>query len=286
MHEVALCCSNTHVVITVYKSIADAIKSNKLQVSHTTVYKALTPSISTPAATKTTSAYGNNTFVGVRFNNPLDVPSFNTSTQKYIATYKNKYIGSFTTEIEAATAYDMHVRQLGHKITNFPVLGETQAVVGKRKYADSTAVNAWFVLKDRAQYLRYVEKDNDLDAGIVWRQVAEAPKYVVSNTGLVKHERLNRVLQGYNRNGYWQVTIKTDNGKGVARLVHRLVAMAFIENPDPENKIYVDHIDTNPRNNCVENLQWVTPKENMNNELTRANISKGHMRNRVTQAST
>ena len=52
------------------------------------------------------------------------------------------------------------------------------------------------------------------------------------------------------------------NGKRKDMKVHRLVAMAFI--PNPENKPMVNHKDENPLNNCVDNLEWCTASYNAN----------------------
>jgi hypothetical protein len=74
---------------------------------------------------------------------------------------------------------------------------------------------------------------------------------------LLRGKRLKRHLDGH---GYWNVNMVVDGRHKVVK-VHRLVALAFIPNPD--NKPEVNHIDNNPRNNNVSNLEWCTHKENM-----------------------
>lgn len=95
--------------------------------------------------------------------------------------------------------------------------------------------------------------------------------YQVSNLGRVKRLKgkymsKERILKPCENNtGYLQVHL-CKNSKSKFYKVHRLVALAFIQNP--ENKQQVNHIDETKLNNVVSNLEWVTAKEN-NNHGTR-----------------
>lgn len=124
-------------------------------------------------------------------------------------------------------------------------------------------------------------------------RVKALERLVMNNGGLQrKHER---ILKASTSSRHSQVILCKD-GKTYPRLVHRLVAQAFIPNPD--NKPVVDHIDTNPSNNRVENLRWVTTQENCQNPLTRLHGSQAKMghpywgrplteeeRNKISQAN-
>ena len=78
--------------------------------------------------------------------------------------------------------------------------------------------------------------------------------------------RKARTTKQRKKGKYYCVTL-SKNGIVKEYTVHRLVAQAFIPNPD--NKPYVDHINTNIYDNRVENLRWCTQKENCNNPLTK-----------------
>ena len=89
--------------------------------------------------------------------------------------------------------------------------------------------------------------------------------YQVSSLGKVKslnfnHTKKEKILKPFfNRDGYLSVNLYKE-GKRKQYLVHRLVAKVFI--PNPENKLEVNHKDEDKTNNKVENLEWVTSKEN------------------------
>lgn len=109
------------------------------------------------------------------------------------------------------------------------------------------------------------------------------PSYYISNFGNIKHDN-NFLKKCIHSNGYEQVNIRIGN-KYVTKLIHRLVAVAFIPNPD--NKPCVDHIDGNKRNNYVSNLRWVTPVENANNIITkkRSRNRKSHNEKKIVAIS-
>lgn len=107
----------------------------------------------------------------------------------------------------------------------------------------------------------------------IWKPVKGFPFYEVSNLGRVrsidrkvingngcKIPRKGKVLkQAGNGNGYLRATVYLD-GKPKYHSIHRMVALAFI--PNPENKYAVNHKDCNKENNNVNNLEWVTKSEN------------------------
>lgn len=73
-------------------------------------------------------------------------------------------------------------------------------------------------------------------------------------------ERISAAINGVSRDGKYQTTTISIDGKQKRLYVHRLVAEAFI--PNPENKPHTNHKDGNPRNNDVCNIEWCTPSEN------------------------
>ena len=99
----------------------------------------------------------------------------------------------------------------------------------------------------------------------IWKDIAGYKNYKISSFGRVKSLNFNgskkqKILVPYCVNEYLRIRL-FENKKQKSFGVHRLVAMAFIPNPD--SKPEVNHIDGDKKNNKVNNLEWVTSSENV-----------------------
>jgi hypothetical protein len=93
-----------------------------------------------------------------------------------------------------------------------------------------------------------------------WKDVVGWPEYMVSDTGVIRYKATGKIRKPrIEKLGYHSVDLWRNNY--MKRLkVHRMVALAFIDNP--LNKPQVNHIDGDKNNNKVSNLEWTTAKEN------------------------
>lgn len=73
------------------------------------------------------------------------------------------------------------------------------------------------------------------------------------------YDNLTEKAQLKDKAGYWVVSIYKE-GKQYIKKIHRLIAEAYINNPN--NYPYINHIDENKENNSLDNLEWVTPSQN------------------------
>lgn len=135
----------------------------------------------------------------------------------------------------------------------------------------------------------------------IWKTIPETDGlYSVSNFGNVRRnehytivkpsvQKENETVAFYKEkfikpykdcSGYFVVSVRDSNGNTRIKKIHRLVAQAFVPNPNDYN--IVNHIDENKTNNYFENLEWVTSKENANHGTRNQRIKKA-VSNRVAQ---
>ena len=99
----------------------------------------------------------------------------------------------------------------------------------------------------------------------IFKDIKGYPGYQISNKGRIWSTKSNQYLKPYlNNSGYRMINIKAANGKRKGELIHRLVAIHFVDNP--EGKTEVDHIDRDKENNDATNLRWATRNENNSNK--------------------
>jgi DNA-binding NarL/FixJ family response regulator len=131
-------------------------------------------------------------------------------------------------------------------------------------------------LKDARNKNEYYEIE-----GEIWRKLkldeVVADTYLVSNLGRVYNSKLKTLMididENKNHRNYHLVMLnKKDNSRGTYK-VHRLVAITFIKVPDilkcfTIDKLIVNHKNGKKRDNCVNNLEWMTMKENIEHAIT------------------
>ena len=102
----------------------------------------------------------------------------------------------------------------------------------------------------------------------IWKKI-DNENYSISNLGKIRNDITGRFLKGTLHNkGYLQVNLD-----GKYYYIHRLIAIAFIPNPD--NKLFVDHINNIRDDNRIENLRWATKTENNQNSKMPINNTSG-----------
>ena len=113
----------------------------------------------------------------------------------------------------------------------------------------------------------------------IWKDVVGYENlFSVSNTGKIFSKRTNKVLkQNPVSAGYNACMTRIGGRKGICVCLraHREVAKAFI--PNPQGLPFVNHIDGNKLNNCVGNLEWVTPRENIVHAIETGLMTTDHL---------
>ena len=89
-------------------------------------------------------------------------------------------------------------------------------------------------------------------------------KYVISSDGRL-YSKYKELTPYRDKDGYLRYTLVDLQGKRINRFIHRLVAEAFL--PNPNNYKEINHIDENKSNNDISNLEWISRKGNVRHSL-------------------
>lgn len=125
----------------------------------------------------------------------------------------------------------------------------------------------WMTVKQNTQYSlkekqrpkpKYFEKNLE---GEEWKIIPDYPNYSISNFARVRNNRTNRLLHLDESQTYTRVDLSKSGTRPKHFYVHRLVYCTFYDDYDLEGFV-IDHIDANPKNNHLDNLQKITPNEN------------------------
>ena len=109
----------------------------------------------------------------------------------------------------------------------------------------------------------------------MFNKLSGLSNYLIEDTGKIFSLSKKDYINVYENNcGYNFVSLKTDEGKWKSFYVHRLVAEAFLNNPNDYPNVL--HLDDNPKNNNKSNLKWGTQSENINLCVQHNRISRNN----------
>lgn len=108
---------------------------------------------------------------------------------------------------------------------------------------------------------KYAEKEVKKDVSNGWKKVEGFSSYKISTNGGIYSIISKKLLTSYSSlSGRRSITLVNDQGEQKKMYIHRLVALAYL--PNPNNYPVINHIDGNPANNKVGNLEWCTYAQN------------------------
>lgn len=96
----------------------------------------------------------------------------------------------------------------------------------------------------------------------LWKKIININNYEISNFGNVRNSKNKTLLKKNIKNGYHYIYLCDKSYR-----INKLVAEHYLINDNPETKIYVNHIDGNKLNNHVDNLEFITPSDNVKHAI-------------------